>query len=73
MRIASVLTPLSHENLTLAATITTVDSANIVGEYTSITIGADGNPIISYYDITAEDLKVAKLTRTSWTPNTWES
>ena len=53
--------------------LTTVDSADEVGEYTSVTIGADGNPIISYYDSTNTALKVAKLTRTSWTPNTWES
>jgi hypothetical protein len=56
------------------ATLSTVDTGN-VGEYTSITIGADANPIISYYydDGSGGALKVAKLTRTSWTPNTWES
>ena len=56
-----------------AATITTVDDVGNVGDDTSITIGADGSPIISYFDVAAGDLKVAKLTRTSWTPNTWES
>jgi PKD repeat protein len=40
-------------------TITTVDSAGNVGEYTSIAIGADGLPIISYYYATNWDLKVA--------------
>ncbi len=40
--------------------ITTVDgSTNNVGSYTSIAIGADGLPIISYYDLTAGTLKVA--------------
>ena len=39
-------------------TTTTVDSAGDVGYYTSITIGADGLPVISYYDITNGDLKV---------------
>jgi predicted regulator of Ras-like GTPase activity (Roadblock/LC7/MglB family) len=43
------------------ATLTTVDSTNIVGSHTAITIGADGLPIISYFDFTTHDLKVAKL------------
>jgi hypothetical protein len=38
---------------------TTLDSQGIVGQYTSITIGADGLPIISYYNLTNDDLKVA--------------
>ncbi len=43
------------------ATITIVDDpANEVGLYTSIAIGADGWPVISYYDLTAGDLKLAK-------------
>jgi hypothetical protein len=43
-----------------SATITTVDdSANSLGAFTSIAIGADGLPIISYYDGTAGALKVA--------------
>ncbi|MBP8296132.1 MAG: hypothetical protein KAX84_08490 [Burkholderiales bacterium] len=43
-----------------AATITTVDgSANDVGEYTSIAIGADGLPVISYRDRTANTVNVA--------------
>jgi cell shape-determining protein MreC len=43
-----------------SSTITTVDSAGNVGEFTSITIGADGFPVISYYNVTNGDLKVAK-------------
>jgi hypothetical protein len=40
--------------------ITTVDDpANTVGLWTSITIGADGLPVISYFDDTADALKVA--------------
>ena len=42
-------------------TITTVDDqANSVGRYTSIAIGTDGLPVISYNDSTASALKVAK-------------
>jgi hypothetical protein len=48
------------------STITTVDDpANSVGTYTSIAIGTDGLPVISYQDSTAGALKVAKCgTRT---------
>ena len=42
-------------------TITTVDDpANPVGLYTSIAIGTDGLPVISYQDLSAFSLKVAK-------------
>jgi predicted regulator of Ras-like GTPase activity (Roadblock/LC7/MglB family) len=41
-------------------TITTVDSAGWLGEYSSIAIGTDGLPVISYLDGTYKDLKVAK-------------
>jgi len=40
-------------------TITTVDNAGIVGETSSITIGTDGLPVISYNDFTNRGLKVA--------------
>ena len=40
------------------STNTTIDSNGYVGQYTSITIGTNGNPIISYYDATNQDLKV---------------
>ena len=42
-----------------SATITVIDSAGEVGTFSSIAIGADGFPIISYYDDTNENLKVA--------------
>jgi hypothetical protein len=41
-------------------TITALDSSVDAGLYTSITIGADGFPVISYYDADAGDLKVVK-------------
>ena len=41
------------------STNTTIDSDSDVGRYeTSITIGTNGNPIISYYDYANQDLKV---------------
>ncbi len=52
-------------------TITTVDSTGDVGWYTSITVGADANPVISYWHGTNADLKVVKLGHTSWIPNGW--
>lgn len=39
--------------------ITTADGAEPVGLHTSITIGSDGLGVISYYDYTNSDLKVA--------------
>jgi hypothetical protein len=42
-----------------ASVITTVDNAGLVGSYSSIAIGVDGLPVISYYDGTLGDLKVA--------------
>ncbi|MBL6634670.1 MAG: hypothetical protein ISP35_00565 [Ilumatobacteraceae bacterium] len=43
-------------------TITTVDSDGAVGYYTSIAIGDNGNPVISYRDSTNTALKVAACT-----------
>ena len=48
-----------------ASMITTVDSAIAFAEYTSMTIGADGLPVISYYDAVSKDLKVAKCVNAS--------
>jgi hypothetical protein len=52
-------------------TIRTLDSTGGVGEYTSIAIGADGFPVISYYDITNADLKVAKCANAQCLNNWW--
>jgi hypothetical protein len=42
-----------------AATSATVDSSGTVGWYTSLTIGADGLPLVSYRDVTGTAVKVA--------------
>jgi hypothetical protein len=39
--------------------LTTLDGPVNVGQYTSVTIGADGLGLISYYDATNGNLKVA--------------
>ncbi|MDH3677654.1 MAG: hypothetical protein OEQ12_05055 [Nitrosopumilus sp.] len=49
--------------------ITTVDSVILVQEQTSIAIGADNNPVISYYDSVNDDLVVAHCGNSSCTEN----
>ena len=50
------------------AIITTVDSDGNVGWYTSLAIGLDNRPVISYYDATNKHLKVAKCATQSCGP-----
>ncbi len=49
-----------NASCTSGNTLTTVDATGNVGETTSISIGTDGLPVISYYDNTNGHLKVAK-------------
>ncbi len=51
-----------------SVTLRTLDATGDVGRFTSITIGADGFPVIAYYDYTNEDLKVAKCGDASCSP-----
>lgn len=51
-------------------TITTVDSAGMVGEYTSLRLSASGLPIISYYDATNGNLKLAVCSDAACTTRT---
>ena len=53
-------------------TIHTLDSLGSVGTNPSITIGADGNALISYFDYTNGDLKVAHCSNELCIPINWE-
>jgi len=57
----------SNVNCT-SATLTTLDSTGNVGWYTSVTIGTDGLPLISYFDVDNQDLKVAHCANVFCTP-----
>ena len=46
----------------ISQTATTLDSTNSVGQYTSIAIGRDGLPVISFYDSTNSALRFCKCT-----------
>jgi hypothetical protein len=50
----------SNLRCTGVPTVTTVDSAGNVGQEVAIAVGSDGNPILSYFDQTNTDIKVAK-------------
>ena len=53
-----------------SATTTTLDSTGNVGEDTSITIGTNGLGLISYFDTTNDDLKVAHCSNVNCTSAT---
>ena len=52
------------------STLTTLDSAGFLGAYSSVTIGADGLGLISYYDSTNQNLKVAHCSNVACTSAT---
>ena len=59
-----------------AATNQTLETTDDVGYYTSVAVGADGNPIISHYDATNDDLELyvcANPTCTTGTNQTLET
>jgi hypothetical protein len=60
----------TNPTCTTATTITAIDTTGDVGWYTSIAIGTNGNPIISYIDGTNADLKVAACTNPTCTTAT---
>jgi hypothetical protein len=51
-----------------ANTITALDTGDSVGYYSAVTIGADGLGLISYFDETDNDLKVAHCENTFCVP-----
>jgi len=58
----------ANADYTVSAVITAVDDqANNVGSFSSIAIGADGLPVISYYDATFDALKVARCANAACT------
>ena len=60
-----------NQHCTVFIRITTIDSAGDVGQYSSIAMNRfTSDPIISYYDLTNKDLKVAKCDNDSCTLST---
>jgi hypothetical protein len=60
----------SNTACTSASNTTALDSAGDVGQYTSITVEPGGGGLISYYDVTNQDLKVAHCANTACTSTT---
>jgi hypothetical protein len=60
----------TNASCSLPATITTLDPSGSTGFSPSIAIGADGLPVISYVDTTADSLRFAKCTNAACTTAT---
>lgn len=60
----------ANSGCTTGTTITTLDSAGIVGSPSSIKVDGNGIPVISYYDGTNGNLKVAKCANADCTAAT---
>ena len=56
-----------NPSCTAGNTTTTVDETGNVGQYSSIAIGTDGNPVVSYYDVSVTGLNVLKCGNSSCT------
>ncbi|MBI2590935.1 MAG: tail fiber domain-containing protein [Candidatus Blackburnbacteria bacterium] len=55
-----IVTKCGNSACSAGNTTTTIDSSATVGRYSSIAVGRDGLPIVSYYDTTNGNLKVIK-------------
>ena len=51
-----------NANCNAGNTLTTIESTNSTGQFTSLQLDAAGNPVSSYYYVTGADLKVAHCT-----------
>jgi|GEM_PF-1965934 len=58
---AGLLSPsVAAESSSISSTTTSVDTTGTIGLYTSIVLGTDGFPVVSYYDSTGGDLEIVK-------------
>lgn len=51
--------------------IIVVDRVGDVGQFSSVTIGSNGEPVVSYYDKTWSQLRVATIIHRSWSAGDW--
>ena len=58
----------AQKHVTHNAALTVLDSVGDVGQYSAITLGADGLPLIAYYDATNAHLKVVHCLDTLCSP-----
>jgi hypothetical protein len=72
----------TNKRVTLSICADSACSSNVTFEFdpditagagSSITLSDDGSPIVTYHDFDADDVVIAYISGTSWTPNNWES